>query len=230
LFYLQRLWYNQKEYSIGVSMLTSFGDYLRDLRQQNDLTQETLAERVGCAVQTLRAYEQGRRRPSREMAERLAHVLGVPADQIAAFVRLARITDTPPITAAAEHPVAHQPPVQTATPQELMPRHIPFMDTIPIIGRQAELVQLLERLADPACRLLTIVGPGGIGKTTLAMAAAKRLAASFQDGIHVLELAGTQELNESLVWLTTTLGITTANIERNPKLIIAALRDRHFLV
>lgn len=46
----------------------------------------------------------------------------------------------------------------------------------PLVGRDAELARILERLADPACRLLTLVGPGGVGKTRLAIAAAAELA------------------------------------------------------
>lgn len=44
----------------------------------------------------------------------------------------------------------------------------------PFIGRERELAEIAELLLDPACRLLTLVGPGGTGKTRLAIEAAAR--------------------------------------------------------
>ena len=46
-----------------------------------------------------------------------------------------------------------------------------------------ELAEISALLADPACRLLTLVGPGGIGKTRLAIQAASRLSETFADGV-----------------------------------------------
>lgn len=59
----------------------------------------------------------------------------------------------------------------------------------PFIGRDRELRAIAERLADPACRLLTLLGPGGIGKTRLAIQAATRPPADFTDGIVFVALA-----------------------------------------
>ena len=59
----------------------------------------------------------------------------------------------------------------------------------PFVGRAAELAQIAERLADPECRLLTVLGPGGIGKTRLAVKAAQTQAAHFQDGVWFVDLA-----------------------------------------
>jgi transcriptional regulator with XRE-family HTH domain len=57
-----------------------FGSWLRQARGARDLTQEALAEAVGCATQTIRSFEIGRRRPSRAMAERIAAVLGLSGE------------------------------------------------------------------------------------------------------------------------------------------------------
>ncbi len=51
-----------------------------------------------------------------------------------------------------------------------------------LIGREAELALLAERLTEPGCRWLTLVGPGGVGKTRLALAAAAALAPRFRHG------------------------------------------------
>lgn len=62
------------------------------------------------------------------------------------------------------------------------PRPLPIPDTA-LFGRTAELTAVAERLDDPHCRLLTIVGPGGVGKTRLALETAEALRADFPDGV-----------------------------------------------
>jgi predicted ATPase/DNA-binding SARP family transcriptional activator len=66
--------------------------------------------------------------------------------------------------------------VENATPHSPPPTpHLPYSPT-PFIGRRQEVAELLQRLADPDCRLLTVVGPGGIGKTRLALEVAHLIA------------------------------------------------------
>jgi DNA-binding SARP family transcriptional activator/predicted ATPase len=58
------------------------------------------------------------------------------------------------------------------------------------VGRKGELEQIAERLNDPACRLLTLAGPGGVGKTRLALAAARQAVAHFSGGAWFVPLIG----------------------------------------
>ena len=64
----------------------TFGQWIKRVRIQRDLTQETLAEQAFCSVQAIRAFESGRRRPSLTLATRLAEVLAIPGEQRAAFL------------------------------------------------------------------------------------------------------------------------------------------------
>src|SRR5262245_36226100 len=68
--------------------ITSFGAWLKRRRQTLGLTQDALAQQVGCAVATIRKIEADARRPSVQIAERLADVLA-PQDR-AAFLHAAR--------------------------------------------------------------------------------------------------------------------------------------------
>jgi peptide/nickel transport system substrate-binding protein len=78
----------------------SFGLWLKQRRKELDLTQEKLAEQVGCAVSTIRKIEAGVLRPSRQIAERLANQLELPPEERAAFLKAARAAPHP-------HPAPH---------------------------------------------------------------------------------------------------------------------------
>ena len=156
----------------------SFGNWVREARTALDLTQEALAERTGCAVQTIRKIEAGERRPSRQMAQRLAYALALPDGEHAWFLKAARADANQPAGA----PAATAP----ARPPRLSPA-LPAMHTV-FIGRQAELAEVRRLLADPERRLVTLAGPGGIGKTRLALEAVTA-GRPFADGVIFVPLA-----------------------------------------
>jgi len=69
---------------------SSFGYWLRRRRKALDLTQAELAQRVSCSLELIQKIEADARRPSRQLAEKLAECLGIAADERAAFVQAAR--------------------------------------------------------------------------------------------------------------------------------------------
>jgi len=75
------------------------------------------------------------------------------------------------------------------------------------IGRQAELEQIEEGLHDPSVRLLTLVGPGGTGKTTLAIRAAGDAASGFADGVSFVDLSSARDTNAVLVAISRAIGL-----------------------
>ena len=87
--------------------------------------------------------------------------------------------------------------------------HFPVQFT-PFVGRQADLQAIAEQLANPDCRLLTLVGAGGIGKTRLAIQVAHHLAANgvvYVDGIHFVTLAQVMDEAKILTAVTSQLGL-----------------------
>jgi putative transcriptional regulator len=86
--------------------LLSFGTWLKDRRKKLDLTQFDLADRVGCSEDTIQKIERGERRPSKQIAQRLAECLRVPPDEHEALVAAARAGGIPAPTFHA-HTVAH---------------------------------------------------------------------------------------------------------------------------
>jgi len=83
-------------------------------------------------------------------------------------------------------------------PFPTLPHNVPAPLT-PFIGRESLLVEITESLRDPGCRLLTLVGPGGIGKTRLVLEAARALLSGgdevpFADGLFFVPLAAIQSV------------------------------------
>jgi predicted ATPase/DNA-binding winged helix-turn-helix (wHTH) protein len=96
-----------------------------------------------------------------------------------------------------------------------------------MIGREEAVAALVGRL--PRQRLVTIVGPGGIGKTTVALAVAERMIAEYEHGVWLIDLAslGDPRLVPSMV--ATVLGLEVRTENPLPGLV-AALRDRRMLL
>lgn len=197
-----------------------FGRWLKQLRSQHDLTQEALAEVVACSVQTIRFFETGKRRPGLAMAERLADVLQVPADERDAFIRQAR-------TALASEPSADPTPATAeAVP---LPRHLPLPPSA-LIGREAEINVLQHLLLQERCRLVTVLGVGGMGKTRLALATAAALARHFPDGAAFVALAPLQAAHQLPGAVADALGLVLQGAHDTQEQVLHHLATRHLLL
>ena len=163
----------------------TFGEWLRQSRNELRLTREQFAGRIGCSVSALRKIEDGERRPSVQIAELMANCLDIPPASRATFVKVARgglsLERLSPITKPVASP-------GSASPSTVPRTNLPVLPT-PLIGRQRELFELNQLLRDPQCRLLTLVGMGGIGKTRLAIAAAAQVRDSFPAGVYFVPFA-----------------------------------------
>ncbi|MCW5882981.1 MAG: helix-turn-helix domain-containing protein, partial [Anaerolineae bacterium] len=150
-----------------------FGEWLKRRRRGQGLTQAELGRRTGYSGETIRKVEADELRPSYQMAQQLAAVLDIPPDDRARFIRFAR---------GEGDPEEETLPSQTATlPRSLshLPRHNLLTPPTPLVGRAEEVAALAEMLVRPDARLVTLTGPGGTGKTRLALEVAAHLVAQF---------------------------------------------------
>jgi DNA-binding SARP family transcriptional activator len=100
----------------------------------------------------------------------------------------------------------------------------------PLVGREQEMAELHALLLDPAQRLITIVGPGGVGKSALALAAAAAAEFAFLDGVlyaPLLTVAHPRELSELLL---RQLGVTANGQAPAVAQLLAALQPRELLL
>jgi predicted ATPase/DNA-binding XRE family transcriptional regulator len=160
---------------------TSFGVWLRRRRKGMDLTREALGRQVGYSAATIRKIEAEERRPSLQLAAALAELFAIPPGERDAFVRFARGELRAAPAALAERPWAPRPaPVLPAA-------------TTSFIGRDDDIAAVRRYLDTPDTRLLTLVGPPGIGKTRLSLEAARAAAAHYAGGVYFAPLAPLSE-------------------------------------
>jgi transcriptional regulator with XRE-family HTH domain len=133
------------------------------------MTQEELAQAAGISARTVSDIERGLRSVVHgDTARRLSSALGLTGesrDMFDALARGRRIGERP------------APPASS----------IPEVPT-PLLGRSRELQAITATLAGRAARLLTLTGPGGIGKTRLAAEAARQARQSFGGGVYFVAL------------------------------------------
>ena len=206
----------------------SYGNWVRRRRRALDLTQTELAQRVGCARTTIEKIEMDARRPSKVMAERLADALELAPELRPSFLSSARSgmwagddavpfqPPDPPVAESARFAGADSAPV---TPWP----HLPVPATS-FIGRSHEVAEICVRLGHAGVRLLTLIGPGGIGKTRLALQVASDLRDDFAGRIAFVPLAAVRDPALVLPTIALMLGIRETSGETMKKTLASTLR------
>lgn len=136
----------------------SFGAQLKTLREAAGFTQEELATIAGLSVHGVSALERGeRRRPHVDTVRALCAALDLSGPTRDALLASARA------------------PAPATAIDELRHVALPLPPTA-LLGRDTDVKRLRDMLADPAARLVTLIGPGGVGKTRLALEIARAIA------------------------------------------------------
>jgi predicted ATPase/DNA-binding XRE family transcriptional regulator len=143
----------------------NFGSWLRTRRRALGLTQAGLAEAIHYSAVAIHKVESGELRPSQTMVAALMAFLQVPDPERGAFVDFARGLQT-------QHRLDNLPEPLT-----------------PLLGRAADLEAIRQALVDEDARLLNLIGPPGVGKTRLALEAARALRSAFDGAVLFVPLA-----------------------------------------
>lgn len=205
----------------------SFGQWIKQRGKALDLTQKELARCVGCSVSMLRKIESDERRPSRQIAELLAKCLGIRPEEHQVFLNVARgmlSVDHMPATANV-FPADHLTESGASVPASNLP-----VQLAGLVGRQAEMARLSKMLQNPECRLITLTGPGGNGKTRLAIESASVNQDTFANGAYFVPLSSLSSHEFIIPAIAGSLGFTFFGTTDAKIQLINYLKNKNLLL
>jgi predicted ATPase/DNA-binding XRE family transcriptional regulator len=188
----------------------SFGDLLRRYRMAAGLTQEALAEHAGLSARGISDLERGiNLRPHFETVRLLAEALDLAGDERAELVAAARPGDQPP-------------------PRSAPPR-LPTPPTV-LVGREAEVGAAVGALRRGPVRLLTLTGPGGVGKSRLALEIAHQTSGDYTGGAIWVDLAPLSSPDLVLPTIAHAVGVRETGITALADQLAERLREQSLLL
>ena len=199
---------------------SGFGTLLRQYRVAAALSQEALAEQAGLSTRAISDLERGvKTRPHLETVRLLADVLGLSESERAALAAAAH----PP------RPASVLPPAPGSSELNSDVAGLPIPPTR-LIGREQELAALRALVLDGDDRLLTLTGPGGVGKTHLALAVAADVVEAFADGVSFVSLAAVTEPGLVAPTIAQVLGVRETGTAPLAARLQAFLRGKRLLL
>jgi predicted ATPase/transcriptional regulator with XRE-family HTH domain len=192
---------------------TALGDLLRRYREQRGLTQEALEGLVqgGITVKSISNIERGRTRPYWHTLNVLMDALSLSEPERRALLAIRRQWTAPPPAIAA------------------MSTGLPAAPT-PLVGREHAQAAVAHLLLHDGARLLTLTGPGGVGKTRLAVQVAQSVREHYADGVAFVDLAPLREDRLVPAALAGALGVREQGPQSLREALVAHLRAYHLLL
>jgi predicted ATPase/DNA-binding XRE family transcriptional regulator len=190
----------------------SFGARLKAFREAAGFTQEELATVAGLSVHAVSALERGeRRRPQVETVRALSAALDLTGPTRDEFVGIARAS------------------VQATAVDELTGVSLPVPLTA-LVGRETDVQRLRQWLSDPARRLITLVGPGGVGKTRLALELARAVMDEGSIRVRFVSLAAIRDPSFVTAAIAESLELVDVTALELPRRLRAAFQDHMTLL
>jgi len=210
-----------------------FGDLLRYLRERAELTQREFAAQVGYHYSYVSRIEKNEYIPdSATLVGRFIPALGLE-EEPQWTERLLKLAENKNKTTAAKGlwtPASANPIVDTTLPNfESTLNPLPANLT-PLLGRENEMDQLSELLSQADVRLVTLLGPPGVGKTRLAVDVATQMAGSFAHGAAFIDLTMISEAKDVLSAVIAALGLSEASDSQPIARVINFLRQKNILL
>jgi predicted ATPase/DNA-binding XRE family transcriptional regulator len=196
----------------------SFGELLRHLRRRTGLTQRDLGQAVGYSETHVTRLENGQRLPDLTAVKgAFVDALGINRDP-AAVDRLISLAVT-----ARRQPAMRVSPDLKRTKHTNLPAQLTSF-----VGRKHEVAEVQALIG--TSRLLTLTGPGGVGKTRLAQAAGAGLVSTFADGIWLVELAALAQPSLVAPAIAAALRLRGQTNRVPREYILDYLEDKHVLL
>jgi tetratricopeptide (TPR) repeat protein/transcriptional regulator with XRE-family HTH domain len=188
--------------------MDTFGQWLRHNRREHNLTQAELGRKLGYAQITIRKLEAEKYPPSAYLLDNLFLIFQTSEEeqeQVRELVRLIKRS----VTKISTHPM------------------LPIISQ-PLVGYETELSQLYNLLSKPECRLISIVGAGGVGKTRLALEVMHHQ--SFKHGIYFIPLSAVISPEDISLKIGEALDIHLNEIETVEAQVLTHIKRRHLLL
>jgi len=194
---------------------SGFAEALQRYRRARGLTQAALAERAHISVRAVSDLERGLKHPQRATVRLLTEALGLPSDESHDFEVLAR---SRPVRGAS----ANGGPARHETNLPVQHRRL--------IGRARDVAGVCQALQSEQSSLVTVVGPGGVGKTRLVLEVASKLRPEYIDGIWFVDLSSVTEADLVAPTIATSLGIRVELDSRPEVTLLSYLAQRQLLL
>lgn len=224
----------QQSRHLALDTFTSFGALLVFLRRRAQLRQRELAVAVGYSESHIGRLENDQRLP--DVAAVMAQFIPALdledeptiADRLIDLARAAHETPAPTLGEDEVTVPLVIPAEAIEVPSTRSPNAIPQHPT-PFLSRSDELAHL-ARLLESDSRCVTLLGPGGVGKTRLAMEAARRYAPQFAHGAYMVLLAGVASPALILPAIAQTLNLPSPRDGNIAAQLHHYLHDKHLLL
>jgi predicted ATPase/transcriptional regulator with XRE-family HTH domain len=200
----------------------TFGEWLKRRRKGLGWTQRQLAAQMNCSTVMLKKLEAEERRPSAQLVEQLEEIFNIPPQERTSFLRFAR-GDWRSVPISENENLPWQ--VSAAPTRSNLPATVTSL-----IGREREIAEVHNYLSRDGIRLVTLIGPPGIGKTRLSIESARISVQDFPAGVFFIALAPLDDPSLIALTVAQALNFVEMNHQSATEQLADGIRDKQMLL